>query len=93
MHVHKMPKHYCSFTNTEGSLLTQFFLDFGKINRVSRKPCKWTSDVVINGQMRAPKYTGLFKENVLLENRVSGGLPVLSSWQILLVRGCVCKES
>ena len=31
------------------------FLRLWKNNRVSRKPCKWRSDLVLNGQMRAPK--------------------------------------
>ena len=31
-----------------------FFLRLWKNNRVSRKPCKWRSDLVLNGQMRVP---------------------------------------
>ena len=26
-----------------------------KVNRVVREPCKWRSDLVLNGQMRVPK--------------------------------------
>ena len=39
---------------TGGPLLTMF-MRLWKNNPVSRKPCKWRSDLVLNGQMRVPK--------------------------------------
>ena len=41
-------------SSTGGPLLTLFFETL-KNNRVSRKPCKRRSDLVLNGQMRVPK--------------------------------------
>ena len=36
-------------------LCLRSFLRLWKKKRVSRKPCKWRSDLVLNGQMRVPK--------------------------------------
>ena len=63
------------FDYTGGPLLTFFRL--WKNIHVRRKPCKWRSDLVLNGQMRAPKKKSCYLENVLLENPVSRGLPVV----------------
>jgi hypothetical protein len=46
-----------------------------KNNRVSRKPCEQRSDLVLNGQMKV--CNRVIWKTVLLENRVSGGLPVV----------------
>ena len=39
----------------QGVLCLRGFLRLWKNNRVSRKPCKRRSDLVLNGQMRVPK--------------------------------------
>ena len=42
---------------------------------LEKQPCKRRSDIVLNGQM-STKINGVILKTELLENRVSGGLPV-----------------
>ena len=51
-----------SFLLLQGVLCLRCFLRIWKNNRVSRKPCKRRSDLVLNGKMRVPKSTVLFRK-------------------------------
>ena len=63
-------------SNIEGPLLT-LFLRLQKNNRLSRKPCKRRSDLVlIKWTNESTKINRAVYIIVLLENRVSGGLPL-----------------
>ena len=54
------------------------FLRLWKNNHVCRKPCKQRSDLVLNGQMRVhTKINRVIQKTMLLENCVSGGMPVI----------------
>ena len=45
---------FCHPHGVGGLLLTLFFR-LWKNNNVSRKLCKWRSDLILSGQMRVPK--------------------------------------
>ena len=46
----------------QGLLYLRSVLRLWKTNPVSRKPCKLRSDLVLNSQMRVPKWTMLFRK-------------------------------
>ena len=72
---------------TGGPLLARFFetLRLWKINCVSRKPCKRKSDLVLcKWKNESTKINRVIEKTLLLENRVSRGLPVFVKTVVLL---------
>ena len=65
-----------NFNGKGGPLLTLFFETLEKqlCKQKTMQAEEWFSDLLLNGQMRVPKWTVLFKKP-LLEDRVSRGLP------------------